>query len=64
MTGGRAEMWGTYEFGGFTVMVVQQWNDPFGVPMVRVADTRDEQRAEGMPESAFLSRAVPVPKCE
>ncbi len=65
MTGPRAEMWKTYLFRGFTVMVVQQWNDPFGRPMVRV-EAGDEERGEGMPEAVFLSQAVPVtiPKAE
>jgi hypothetical protein len=53
-------MWKTYTLHGFTVMVVQRWNDPFGQPMVRVAATGDEERAEGMPEAVFLSQAVPV----
>jgi len=60
MTGPRAKMWKTYALHGFTVMVVQQWTDPFGTPMVRIADTSDEGRAEGMPEGVFLSQAVPV----
>ena len=60
MTGPRAKMWKTYALHGFTVMVVQQWHDPFGTPMVRIADARDEGRAEGMPEAVFLSQAVPV----
>ena len=62
MTTLRAEMWKTYEFRGFTVMVIQQWHDPFGKPMVRVAMTgTDEEKAEGMPEFVFLTEAVPVP---
>jgi hypothetical protein len=66
MTGPRAEMWKTYVFHGLTVMVVQQWNDPFGTPMVRIAETGGEERAEGMPEAVFLSQAAPVtiPKAE
>jgi hypothetical protein len=60
MTGSRAEMWKTYMLHGFPVMVVQQWNDPFGTPMVRVIDTSDDERAEGMPEAVFLSQAVPA----
>jgi hypothetical protein len=28
--------------------------------MVRVVDTGDERRAEGMPEAVFLSQAVPA----
>ena len=62
MTGPRAEMWKTSLFRGFTVMVVQQWDDPFGKPMVRIAETANEERAEGMPEAVFLSQAVPVTK--
>jgi hypothetical protein len=66
MAGLRAEMWKTYQFNGFAVMVIQQWNDPFGTPMVRIAAASDEERAEGMPEAIFLSQAVPVaiPKAE
>ncbi len=56
----RAKMWKTYAFSGVTVMVVQQWNDPFGTAMVRVVDTGDEERAEGMPEAVFLAQAVPL----
>lgn len=57
----QAEMWKTYAFQGFTVMVIQRWNDPFGTPMVRIADTGDEGRAEGLPEAVFLSQAKPMP---
>jgi hypothetical protein len=66
MIGPHAKMWETYMLHGFPVMVVQQWNDPFGTPMVRVVDTGDEQRAEGMSEAIFLSQAVPaaIPKDE
>jgi hypothetical protein len=59
MTGPRAKMWQTYTLHGFTVMVVQRWDDPFGTPMVRIADAEDEERGEGMPEAVFLARAVP-----
>ena len=64
MTGPRAKMWKTYLLHGFTVMVIQQWNDPFGTPMVRIAEAGDEERAEGMPEADFLSQAVPVTEAE
>ena len=57
----QAEMWKIYAFQDFTVMVVQRWNDPFGTPMVRIADTRDEERAEGMPEAVFMAQARPLP---
>jgi len=33
------------------VMVIQQWTDPFGRPMLRFADPADE----------FLAEATPVP---
>lgn len=58
----RAEMWKTYEFRGFTVLVIQQWNDPFGKPMVRIALTGiDGEKAEGMLEATFMAEAVLVP---
>lgn len=60
MTAPRAKMWETYSFHGYSVMVIQQWNDPFGEPMVRIAETSDEELAEGMSEAAFLADAVPV----
>jgi hypothetical protein len=41
-------------------MVIQRWDDPFGTPMVRIADAGDEERGEGMSEAAFLAHAVPV----
>ncbi len=66
MTGPGPKMWKTYAFGGVSVMVVQQWNDPFGTPMVRIAEIGDEERAEGMPEAVFLAHAFPltIPKGE
>ncbi|QPF92372.1 hypothetical protein [Bradyrhizobium commune] len=57
----QAEMWKSYAFQGFTVVVIQRWNDPFGMPMVRIADVGDEDRAEGMPEAVFLAQASPLP---
>jgi len=66
MTSPSAKMWQTYTLHGFTVMVIQRWDDPFGTPMVRIADAGDEERGEGMSEAAFLAHAVPVaiPKSE
>jgi len=55
----RAQMWATYDFRGFRVMVIQQWQDPFGRPMVRI-QTLDETMAEGMPEELFLKDAKVV----
>jgi hypothetical protein len=60
MTGPSAKMWQTYTLHGFTVMVIQRWDDPFGTPMVRIADVRDEERGEGMPEATFLAQAILV----
>jgi hypothetical protein len=62
--GVRAKMWQAYAFRGFTVRVIQQWDDPFGMAMVRIADIRDDERAEGMPEAVFLSQAIPVAASE
>lgn len=54
----RSEMWAIYEYSGHRVMVVQQWHDPFGKPMVRVALANGSDTvAEGMPERAFLDAA-------
>jgi hypothetical protein len=62
--GVRAKMWQAYAFRGFTVRVIQQWDDPFGISMVRVADIDDDERAEGMLEAVFLSQATPVAASE
>lgn len=56
-----AEMWGTYVFQGHSVMVVQQWSDPFGRRMVRVQTTGPgPEQAIGLPEAEFLGAAVEV----
>lgn len=55
-------MWGTYRFRGHRVQVIQQWRDPFGQRMVRIAvmDTApDAPLEDGMTEAAFLGEAVP-----
>ncbi|MCQ4159894.1 hypothetical protein NON00_08125 [Roseomonas sp. GC11] len=58
----QAEMWGTYLFRGLRVRVIQQWSDPFGVRMVRIEMAAGEDdRAEGMPEEAFLREAAACP---
>ena len=44
-----AEMWMTYQFRGYRVMVIQQWSDPFGRKMAR---------AEGMLEEVFMQEAM------
>ena len=61
MIGPRAEMWKTYHFQNMEVRVIQQWDDPFGRPMVRIETTDEaDPRAEGMPEDVFLATAAPV----
>jgi hypothetical protein len=61
MTLKRAEIWKKYMFKGEEVMVVQQWRDPFGRPMLRIESTKpDDDRGDGMLEAFFLSAAYPV----
>ena len=65
MTGGRpssAEMWGHYVFRGHEVVVIQQWADPFGRRMVRIASAGpgEEDAAAGMAEETFLAEAQPA----
>ena len=55
-----AEMWMTYRFRGYRVMVIQQWSDPFGRKMVRIETTDDQDAcAEGMLEELFMQEASP-----
>lgn len=55
-----AEIWKTYRFRGYRVMVIQQWRDPFGRKMVRIETIDDgDARAEGMPEDDFMLEATP-----
>ena len=61
MTIERAEMWKTYVFHGQAVVVVQQWHDPFGRPMLRIESTDpDDDRGDGISEEQFLSSARPI----
>lgn len=61
----NAEMWATYRFRGYRVMVIQQWHDSFGHKMVRIESTDDGgARAAGMSEDAFMREAVPDPKAD
>ncbi len=56
-----AEMWGTYVFQGHSVMVIQQWLNPFGRRMVRVQTTGPgPEQAIGLLEAEFLSAALEV----
>lgn len=61
MTG--AVMWGRYIYRGHEVTVIQQWADPFGRRMVRIASAGpgEEEAAAGMTEEAFMAEARPVP---
>lgn len=59
MTG--AAMWQRYTWRGHQVEVIQQWTDPFGRPMLRVADPHNEEMAEGMPADEFLAEATHLP---
>ena len=54
-------MWQRFTWRGHLVVVIQQWTDPFGRSMLRVADPEDEDMAEGMPVRQFLAEATPVP---
>lgn len=58
----QAVMWQRYTFRGHEVVVIQQWTDPFGVRMVRIASATpgEEEVAVGMTEAAFLAGARPV----
>lgn len=62
MTGdAETDMWQRFTWRGHVVVVIQQWVDPFGRPMLRVADPDDEAAAEGMAEDAFLAEATRLP---
>ncbi|WP_147407815.1 hypothetical protein [Rhodopseudomonas palustris] len=53
-----AEMWKTYRYNGFRVIVIQQWDDPFGRRMVRIESLDDGgEHATGMLEADFLKDA-------
>ena len=55
------ELWQRYIWRGQEVVVVQQWRDPFGRPMLRFAAAGDEELAAGMPVDAFLREAILSP---
>ncbi len=40
-------MWACYAFNDFHVRVIQKWVDPYGKPMIRIADLADPERAMG-----------------
>lgn len=53
-------MWRRFDWRGRRVVVIQQWTDPFGRPMLRFADADDEEMAAGMALDAFLAEAIPA----
>lgn len=54
----QTKMWQVYLYQEVEVTVIQQWVDPFGVPMLRFGLERDgEVLAVGMSEAEFLSEA-------
>lgn len=53
-------MWQRFTWRGHEVVVIQQWTDPFGRPMLRFADPADEELAAGMPVEEFLREASPA----
>ena len=56
----EASMWQRFTWRGRQVVVIQQWTDPFGRPMLRFADPDDEETAAGMPADEFLAEATPA----
>ncbi|MDQ0507303.1 hypothetical protein [Xanthobacter agilis] len=55
----RTRMWQVYRLRGYLVTVIQQWHDPHGQPMVRVATAGEGDRlAAGMAERTFLAAAA------
>lgn len=55
-----ALMWQRFTWRGHVVVVIQQWIDPFGCPMLRFADPDDEDMAAGMSVQQFLAEATPL----
>ena len=56
----KVAMWQRFTWRGHRVEVIQQWVDPFGRPMLRVADPEDEDSAMGLPRDEFLAEATPL----
>ncbi|EJN05847.1 hypothetical protein [Phyllobacterium sp. YR531] len=55
----KSAMWQTYQYQGHEVVIIQQWQDPFGKSMVRIAANLDGGLiADGMLEEKFLSEAI------
>lgn len=58
----RPAMWQHYRWREREVVVIQQWLDPFGRRMIRIASVApgEEDVAEGMSEAEFAAEAQPV----
>ncbi len=57
----RTELGRSYLYAGRQVVVIQQWRDPYGTPMIRVRTTDDEPVGEeGLAEHVFLRGAAPL----
>lgn len=56
-------LWQRYAWRGREVIVVQQWRDPFGRPMICVASAEpgEEEMTAGMAETEFLAEARALP---
>ena len=52
-------LWQRFTWRGHEVVVIQQWTDPFGRPMLRFADPNDEDMATSIPVDEFLTEATP-----
>lgn len=54
----QTRMWQVYRYADHDVVVIQQWQDPFGRPMIRIAAQLDGKIiADGMSEAKFLADA-------
>ncbi len=60
MTPHATRMLDLYEFRGHRLVVLQQWHDPFGRPMVGLTLEGDGGPAEGLSEADFLREARPL----
>ena len=61
MSQDASQMWKSFSYKGFQVRVIQQWEDPFGKKMMRIAAIDDPERATGISEAELLSEGTPLP---
>ena len=55
----KTAMWQIYTYQDHQVVIIQQWQDPFGKPMVRIAAQVDGHViADGLLEDRFLDVAT------